>query len=226
MSKRAFCLWSGGKDSHLSLMKSLDEGYAVELLLTFFDARTRLSLSHRLPAKIVRDQAALVGIYMQEVYVGRDEYEQRLGDIMHSLAPHGIDHAVFGDIYLEEHKTWNERVCGKYNVTPVFPLWGRSIESIVDEQRAFHSLLVSVDRVLLDRQWLGKEVDDNFRKTLAAGGLDFCGEKGEYHTLVVQSPLMKGRIQVERWKEQSYDSYVGMDIQEWSVVHEKNTIGV
>ena len=221
MNKKALCLWSGGKDSHLALKKIRNEGYSVELLLAFFDARTRLSFSHRLPARLLRDQAALIGVYMQEVYVAREEYEQRLRDILMSLAPQGIDHAVFGDIYLEEHKVWNERVCRESGVTPIFPLWGQSIDSIVEEQREFKSIIVSVDRSKLEKQWLGKEVDDRFRQTLATAGLDFCGEKGEYHTFVVHSPLMKGRIQLERWKEHSYDSYVGIDIQQWSVVKEQ-----
>ncbi|MCI0705923.1 MAG: diphthine--ammonia ligase [Ignavibacteriae bacterium] len=226
MSKRAFCLWSGGKDSHLALQKALDEGYNVELLLTFFDARTRLSLSHGLPARLLHDQAELLGIYLQEAYVTREEYGPRLGDIMLSLVPQGIEHAVFGDIYLEEHKTWNERVCAKSGITPLFPLWGKSIDSIVDAQRTLQSVIVSVDRSKIDRTWLGKEIDDRFREVLAKGGLDFCGEKGEYHTLVAGSPLMNGCLQLERWKERVYDSYVGLDALDWSVMRKTNTVGV
>jgi hypothetical protein len=29
---------------------------------------------------------------------------------------------------------------------------------------------------------------------------------------------MKGLVQVERWKKSAYDAYIGMDIQEWSVL--------
>ncbi|HEY4613578.1 MAG TPA: diphthine--ammonia ligase [Bacteroidota bacterium] len=231
MAKQAFCLYSGGKDSHLALKHALDAGYEVALLLTFFDARTRYSLSHRLPARMLRDQARLMGLYLQEVYVSRDEYEPRLRSIMQSLALHDseqpeaarrqrVDHAIFGDIYLEDHKSWNERLCAECGVTPVFPLWGKSVESVFEEQRSFRSLIVSVEPEKIERRWLGKPVNDQFRQTLATKGLDICGEKGEYHTFVTQSPLMKGRVQVEKWKEQSYDSYVGLDIQEWSVVQE------
>lgn len=217
-SSQAFCLWSGGKDSHLALVRAQEQGFDVTMLITWFDERTRRSLSHHLPARLLRNQADLLGIYLQEVYVAREGYEQRLRSIMTSLAAHGVTHAIFGDIYLEEHKTWNERVCQECGVTPVFPLWGQPVEAIFDEQRAFRSLIVQVESEKIDERWLGRYVDEEFRQSLLSQGLDICGEKGEYHTLVVQSPAMKGLLQVERWKKSVYDSYLGMDIQEWSVL--------
>ncbi|HXG38170.1 MAG TPA: hypothetical protein VNL36_05300 [Bacteroidota bacterium] len=217
-AKRAFCLWSGGKDSHLAFMEAQSQGYDIALALTFFDARTRSSLSHRLPPRVLRDQARLAGVYLQEVYVGREEYEQRLRAIMQSLAPQKINYAIFGDIHLEEHRVWNERVCNECGVTPVFPLWGWSTEVILEKQHQFRSLIVAVETGKLHERWLGQAVDHEFHNELRSKGLDLLGEHGEYHTLVVQSPAMKGQLQVERWKKQAYDSYVGLDIQEWSVL--------
>jgi len=215
---KAFCLWSGGKDCHLALFRAQEQGLDVSMLITFFDERTRRSLSHHLPPRLLRDQADLLGIYLQEVYVPREGYEQRLRSIMTSLLAHGVTHAVFGDISLEEHRTWNERISRDCGMIPVFPLWGNSVEAVFDAQRDFHSLIVCVDPEQLDERWLGRPVDEEFRQSLLSRGLDICGEKGEYHTLVVQSPLMKGLVQVERWKKSAYDAYIGMDIQEWSVL--------
>lgn len=199
-------------------MEAQAQGYDIVLALTFFDARTRLSLSHRLPARVIRDQARLAGLYLQEVYVSRDEYEQRLRAILQSLAPQKIDHAIFGDIHLEEHRAWNERICNESGVTPVFPLWGWPAELILGKQSLFRSLIVAVESDKLTERWLGQFVDDAFQNELQLKGLDLLGERGEYHTLVVQSPAMKGHLQVERWKKQAFDSYIGMDIQEWAVL--------
>ena len=37
MKQKAFCSWSGGKDSCLALQRALRSGYDVEVLLTMFD---------------------------------------------------------------------------------------------------------------------------------------------------------------------------------------------
>ena len=40
---------------------------------------------------------------------------------------------VFGDIYLDEHKDWVERVCKDLNIKAVEPLWNRPTEEIMEE---------------------------------------------------------------------------------------------
>jgi uncharacterized protein (TIGR00290 family) len=218
MSNRAVSLWSGGKDSHLAFIKAKEHGYSVELLLSFFEEVSRQSMSHRMPFGLLRDQARLVNVPLQEAFVTRQGYEGRLRSILKSLVQHGITHVVAGDIYLQEHRDWLERVCGESGVAPVFPLWGMPVEEVFEEQSRFQSVIVSIDERMLSADRLGTLVDAEFRRALEATGLDICGEKGEYHTLVLQSPAMRGSLHLSRWKLQRYDMSVGLDVLEWSCV--------
>ena len=44
------------------------------------------------------------------------------------MLPDGIKGMVFGDIYLDEHKEWVERVCAELGIEAIEPLWGKSTE--------------------------------------------------------------------------------------------------
>ena len=43
-------------------------------------------------------------------------YEQEFKAAVQNLIPNGIKGMIFGDIYLEEHKAWVERVCGELGI--------------------------------------------------------------------------------------------------------------
>ncbi len=218
MSKpKAFCMWSGGKDSHLALMCALKQGYDGSVLLTFFDRVKLRSLSHALPVKLLEDQVKLVGIEWLKVFTTRENYEASFRESMGNLRREGITHGVFGDIYLQEHRVWIEKVCGECSIEPLFPLWGKSIEEIFEQQKTIRSLIVSIDKQKIEPQWLGTVVNDQFKEYLSSRGMDICGEQGEYHTFVLESRLMKGTVQIQTWKRQEYDGYIGLDIETWTV---------
>ncbi len=217
-NEKAFVLWSGGKDSHLACALAQQGGLDITSLLTFMDEVSRHSMSHYMPSGLLHDQANLIGIPMFQIYTTRQRYEEQFRNIMKSLRPQGVMKGVFGDIYLEEHRTWIERVCAECDVEPVFPLWGKSVEEIFDQQLAFQNLIVSIRKQIIEEKFLGSLIDFNFKSYLLRNGFDLCGEKGEYHTLVIGSPLMKGTIEVKQWRKTPYDDYIGMDIVQWTSI--------
>jgi len=45
-------------------------------------------------------------------------------------------------------------------------------------------------------------------------GLDICGEQGEYHTLVLDAPLFKKKIRIEKSDKRKEDEIMYLNIEE------------
>jgi diphthine-ammonia ligase len=65
---------------------------------------------------------------------------------------------VFGDIDIEEHLTWCERVCSNADMQAFHPLWKRPRRDVLDEffDLGFHAIIVAVKRNILNKEFLGK----------------------------------------------------------------------
>lgn len=128
---------------------------------------------------------------------------------------------VFGDIYLEEHKQWVERVCKELGLEPIEPLWERKAEELIWDfiNNGFHAVVVSGQAKLIDKQWIGRPVNEDFIVYLKTkSDVDICGEKGEYHTFVVAGPLFKGRIDITETEVINRDGYWFLDIKDFKVI--------
>lgn len=183
--------WSGGKDSCLACYRAINNGFNVSSLL-HFDRQNSL---HGVKGDFVRIQARLSGLRMVQKKVSGD-FESVFKETVGGL--NGVKGIVFGDIYLEEHRRWIERVCNDLRVEPIFPLWGMDSEEIVNEfiNEGFEAIVVSGRKELIGMEWIGKKLDKEFMRHLKAEGLDICGENGEYHTFVISGPLFRGRIDI------------------------------
>ncbi len=125
---------------------------------------------------------------------------------------------VFGDIYLQEHRDWIERVCGEVGIIPVMPLWGIAPERILAEfiEAGFEAVIVSVKADIFSKEWLGRKIDhgvlSDLKKLAPGKRVDVCGEQGEYHTLVVDGPLFGKRLQITYGDTVQRNGYWFLDI--------------
>ncbi len=188
-------LWSGGKDSCLACYKAIQQGYKVTSLFNFTNIDGRDSLSHGLPAGLLCKQAELTEMpFLQKAMpkgAYRDEFKTLISEWKRKA---GIEGIVFGDIYLQEHKDWIDKVCGELQVKSVMPLWGEDTKRLIKEfvQVGFKAIVVSINADFLDGEWLGRQINKEFIADLEArGDVDFCGERGEFHTFVYGGPIFK-----------------------------------
>jgi len=215
--KRAFAMWSGGKDSHYALQRAIQAGLECDLLVTFIDADTELVMSHRLPPELVEEQARLVGIPLLKVRATYFTYERELRNLLFDLRSDGITRGVFGDIYLREHRDWFESVVGDFDMRAIFPLWGIPTHLLIEEQRrAMTSVIIQIERKISE-SYLGTEVNNEFIEYMAEHGMDPCGEHGEYHTFVRSSPLMRGEIVLTHAERRATPESIGLEIDYWKV---------
>lgn len=215
MSKNCFASWSGGKDSCLALHKAIEQGYCPKKLFTMFSMENGISSSHRLNESIIKAQASSIGI---EHLLGRalfDDYEEVFVSNLKVFKEQGIDYGIFGDIDLEEHRAWEDRVCQKASIKAVLPLWKKSRKDIVKEflKLGFKAKIVVVNTTMLDKRFLGCDLTFSLMKEIEEYGADVCGENGEYHTVVYDGPIFKHPV----------DLIYGKDIvtvgEKWAQIH-------
>ena len=191
--KKAFASWSGGKDSMLALYRAI-RTVEVTYLLNMLSEDGVSSRSHGLNAELLRAQATAMGKTIIQRPSSWKGYERTFKEAVLGLKRKGVTVGVFGDIELQEHRDWIERVCSDLEIEPLFPLWGAGREELINEfiSAGFRAIVVSTNADNLGKEWLGREINGDFVRDLKElGDVDLCGELGEYHTFVFDGPLFR-----------------------------------
>ena len=173
----------------LALHRALDSGYRVEALLAMFDETGERSRSHGLSPQLVRAQAEALGIPLLVRHASWATYEAEFIAATRELAAAGIGYGLFGDIDLEPHRVWEEKVCGAAGIEAVLPLWQEPRRRLVDEFLAleYRARVVCTNGRWLDGSFCGRLFDASFLRDLPKD-VDACGENGEFHTFVFDGP--------------------------------------
>ncbi|MEJ7679411.1 MAG: diphthine--ammonia ligase [Segetibacter sp.] len=200
MSYKSFFNWSGGKDSALALYYALkDKSYSVEKLLTNINNQYRRISMHGVREELLEQQATSIGIPLRKLVLSDHpsmvEYEEQMMQTMRQLEKENFTHGVFGDIFLEDLKTYRETQLAKVNMSAVFPLWKRNTTELIHEfiDLGFKTIVVCVKAELLDESFAGRIIDNDFLKDLPCN-VDPCGENGEFHTFVFNGPIFEQPI--------------------------------
>ncbi len=208
--------WSGGKDSCLAYYRTVKNGFKVSHLLNFVTENGTKSRSHGIDSKLIQRQAEAIGIPVVQVKTSWQTYEQKFKKAIDKLKQKGIKGIVFGDIDVQEHKEWTDRVSSELNVRAIQPLWRYKQRDLLNEfiNEGFQAIVVSLRSDLLDKEWLGRKVDKNFLKDLDEldSGINPCGEKGEYHTFVTDGPIFKKKIEILKGKEILRERHLFLEI--------------
>ena len=198
---RIVASWSGGKDSCFACYKAMLDGFEVSHLLNFISMEQRC-MSHGLDSKLIVAQSQATGIPLIQRQITWDTYEEGFKAAMIELKQMGVEGAVFGDIDIQEHKDWVNRVCNEMGIIAMEPLLGLNPLQILNDfiDEGFEAIVVNVKADLFGEEWLGRKIDRTFLKDLqklrSEHDFHLCGESGEYHTLVTDGPIFKGRIKI------------------------------
>jgi uncharacterized protein (TIGR00290 family) len=216
--KRALVAWSSGKDSAYALhLARQDPGLEiVGLLTTVTDAYERVAM-HGVREALLDAQAASVGLPLVKVRIPspcpNQVYERAMGDAMAQALAQGVDHVVFGDLFLADIRAYREKQLARIGMTPLFPLWLRDTGALAREMIAdgLSAVLTCVDPKQLDRSFAGRRFDGALLDALPSS-VDPCGENGEFHTLVTAGPMFARPIRVSTGEVVERDGFVFADV--------------
>ncbi len=197
---KAFASWSGGKDCCLALHRAVAGGLDIRRLANMVSSDGKRSRSHGISAAVIKKQAEALAIPIVQHPTGDDDYEARFIEMVKAFKREGIEGGVFGDIDFNPHLEWIERVCSEAGITPHLPLWGEDQTKLMEEfiDSGYTAVVIAVKAELFGEEVLGQKIDRDFIKRLKSmdNGITPCGEAGEYHTLVVDGPLFKKRLDI------------------------------
>ena len=200
---KAWIAWSSGKDSAFALheVRRTNDFEVVGALTTVTETFNRVSM-HGVRVAILRAQheaAGLASIIVPIPYPCPNEiYQARMSTALAEARNRAVTHIIFGDLFLQDVRTYREQMLASTGIAPVFPLWARPTAALAREMIAvgMESHLVCIDLKQLPKAFAGRRFDQALLTELPASA-DPCGENGEFHSCVVAGPMFDRRIEIQ-----------------------------
>ncbi len=208
-TKTFLCSWSGGKDSCYAFHKAVSNEFKPSVLLTVLNEFGDRSRSHGIPKEILKAQADALDLPIHFFESTWNDYERLYIENLTSLTQsYDLQHSVFGDIDIDSHREWEEKVSKAANLSPMLPLWQQSRKELVLEMIDYgiEAIITSCNQTL-GPDFLGRQINRELVEEFEALGVDACGENGEYHTLVINAPLFRNALNVEVIEKETSSNY-------------------
>ena len=218
--KEIVASWSGGKDSCLATYKALQSGYKVSYLANTISREYRRVRFHGIKDTLVQAQSQAIGTPLLQKETTADGYEQEFKDVISNVIPEGIEGVVFGDIY-PHMREWADKICSDLGIQAIEPLCGRNSEEILLDfiESGFEAIIVATQANFLSEGWLGRKLDGEFLEDIRRyKHIDVCGENGEYHSLVIDGPIFKQRIDIKESRKILRGGYWFLDIRDYQLL--------
>ncbi|MCM2257760.1 MAG: adenine nucleotide alpha hydrolase [Vicinamibacteria bacterium] len=215
---RALLAWSSGKDSAhaLHVLRERGDVEVVGLLTTFNATHDRVAM-HAVRRELVRAQAAAVALPLVEVEIPwpcpNGAYETAMAAAMADAKARGVEAVAFGDLFLADVRRYREERLAPTGLQPLFPLWGRDTRSLAREilDSGVRAVLTCVDPRALDARFAGRAFDEALLAELPAS-VDACGENGEFHSFVWDSPQFAAPLAVATGEVIEREGFVFADV--------------
>lgn len=196
-------LFSGGKDSCLALHKAM-ENNKVLFLLSVIPANIDSFMFHKPDEKLLKKQAEMLNIKLI-IEKSKGEKDKELKDLEKLIkkVKNKIQGIVVGGLASNYQGDRIKKICKKYNLKFIAPLWDYSPEKLWKElfNSNFKVILTKISSDGIPKESLGKTIDEKEYEKLKNLSekykfrLDFEG--GEAESAVLYMPEFKNEISLD-----------------------------
>ena len=191
--------YSCGKDSTLALHRLIKAGHEPTGLLVMVNRDIKRSWFHGADDMLLEKFSKSLEIPLLLCPSKGEDYHLEFEKGLLRAMELGTQMAGFGDIDIENNRRWCQERCDAAGLKAEFPLWQQGRKKIVEEiiTEGYRCIIKSINNRLLPRDILGKPLDSETVAVMAARGIDICGENGEYHTIDVDGPIFKHKLEIQ-----------------------------
>lgn len=187
-------LFSGGKDSlyaiYLMEKSGINVKYLIHLIPTF---KVPSPHSENIDAVRMLSESTDKKFIIVDLRKGIEYFK----DMLKKLE---IDFLIAGDVLVEDHVKWLGKICDDIDIKLLEPLYKMDTKQLLYEilKNRFKPVIIGIDTKNMDRKWLGYKLNiENINYFLSENkGIDPVGEYGEYHTIVIESPLYNKKFNI------------------------------
>jgi uncharacterized protein (TIGR00290 family) len=216
--KKVLLSWSSGKDSAwaLHVLQQDPEVEVAALLSTFNQTADRVAM-HAVRRELAEAQAERTRVPLWAIELpwpcSNLEYESRMRAACDRAVAEQFDAVAFGDLFLEDVRDYRLRQLAETGLEPLFPIWKIPTAQLAREMLAqgVKAKLTCIDPSKLDKSFAGREYDIKLLADLPPE-VDPCGENGEFHTFVYESPVFSSPIAVKMGEIVERDNFVFADV--------------
>jgi ABC transporter with metal-binding/Fe-S-binding domain ATP-binding protein len=204
---RMLSLFSGGKDSLYAAYLAIKEGHEVVYLLSLESKRDDSYMFHVPNISLTSFQADAMGIPLIRKSVKGEkekeviELQNIIGDFVKNKE---IDGIITGAIESNYQRERIQKIADHYGIFHYAPLWKTEVNEYMESliNNGFKILIVSISALGLDESYLGKVIDREILEKLRVlnkkYGVHIAGEGGEYETFVIDAPIFKKKLVIEK----------------------------
>ncbi|KAG5860607.1 diphthamide synthase [Encephalitozoon hellem] len=143
-----------------------------------------------------------------------DEVEDLYAAVSHIKEKIEFEGVSSGAILSRYQKNRVENVCNRLSLECLSPLWEMDQKMLLTEMIScgMDARIVKVASSILGRECINMSLDRIFDCLNAAQEeVNFCGEGGEYETIVLDCPMFKKRISVDEYEVMSHPEEIGRE---------------
>lgn len=217
--KRVLLSWSSGKDSAWTLYH-LQQDPMVEVvgLLTTFNGEFNRSAIHGVRRQLLRLQSEAAGLPLIEIPLpwpcSNEQYESLMGTALDNARTQlHMDAMAFGDLYLEDIRSYRETKMQGTGLQVMFPLWQIPTDQLARQMLAggLKAAITCLDPRVMPEHFAGAQFSTQLLEELPKA-VDPCGENGEFHTFAWDGPMFSRPIAVVGGEVVKRDGFVYADL--------------
>lgn len=204
--------WSSGKDSAFALFLMLkNPDYDIQLLVTTINSHYNRVSMHGLRREVLEAQAKSLQLQLHTIELpempSMEDYERIMTAEMIHLSNKKYTHCGFGDIFLEDLRTYRDNNLKHYGIKAIYPLWKKDTKQLITQflELGFKTVVVCAKAEYFSEDFVGQTMTQDLINQLPEH-VDPCGENGEFHTFCFDGPIFKKPINFELG-EKTYREY-------------------
>lgn len=216
--QKTWLWWSSGKDSAWALhCLRRDAKFEVQALVTTVNTSADRVAMHAVRTELLRAQAKALDLPLHIVEIpypcSNQDYELAAKGVVELAESQGVSHMAFGDLFLEDVRQYRLDLLADSSIEAVFPLWQKDTTELAYEiiEASVCAYLTCIDPKVLDASFAGRRFDQALLSELPEG-VDPCGENGEFHSFVYESPDFSESLDVVIGEVVERDGFVFADV--------------